>query len=129
VFPYASATKQRMTAAGKASAMDGSDSWYCQDDEEVLAAAPQAGDAVLFWDYEPGGGAGKGSFADGSAEPQAKPVPGALHSGCPVLEGQKWVRTCVRPCVWGIAPGAPSRCGVSSTHSAPPPGPLLPHCR
>jgi hypothetical protein len=72
---------------------DGGDAWYCGADveQEVLGVAPAAGDGVLFWDFEPGEGPGTGSFRDGTAQPAANPVGGALHAGCPVLAGEKWV--------------------------------------
>lgn len=41
----------------------------------------------------PGQGSNRGSYADGSADPGATPVYGALHSGCPVIEGEKWIVT------------------------------------
>lgn len=44
-------------------------------------------------DYRPSNGGGTGSYEDGSADPLAQPVYEALHSGCPVLEGQKFVAT------------------------------------
>jgi prolyl 4-hydroxylase len=94
-FPSAALTAERMAAAGRADENDGSESWYCRAGlrNEVLSVAPTAGDAILFWDYAPGGGAGTGSYADGSADPAARPVRGALHAGCPVEEGQKWIAT------------------------------------
>ena len=91
VFPDADATP---ASARPADAAYNSD-WYCQSDE-VLGAqvSTAAGDAVLFWDYMPGeGGDGSGSYADGTAKPSAMPVPQAQHSGCPVLEGEKWIAT------------------------------------
>ncbi len=44
-------------------------------------------------DYRPNNGGGTGSYEDGSADPLAAPVYEALHSGCPVVEGEKWVAT------------------------------------
>ncbi|KDD74086.1 hypothetical protein H632_c1583p0 [Helicosporidium sp. ATCC 50920] len=88
VFPAASTTQSRMEGVGHSAGQD----WYCSD-ERVLGAATAAGDALLFWDYAPGNGPGTGSFADGSGEPQATPILEAMHSGCPVIEGEKWIAT------------------------------------
>lgn len=44
-------------------------------------------------DYEPGNGPGTGSYEDGTAKPSANVVYEALHSGCPILEGEKWIVT------------------------------------
>lgn len=41
----------------------------------------------------PGSGAGRGSYGNGTADSTAKTVHEAMHSGCPVLEGEKWVAT------------------------------------
>lgn len=41
-------------------------------------------------DYKPGNGAGTGSYEDGTAEPLAQAVYAAMHSGCPVVEGEKY---------------------------------------
>ncbi|KAL6770815.1 hypothetical protein ACKKBF_B32790 [Auxenochlorella protothecoides x Auxenochlorella symbiontica] len=88
VFPEATITQASVKNHGHAA----DDSWYCKD-SGVLGAAPEAGDALLFWDYRPGGGSGQGSYEDGTADPSATPVYEALHSGCPVLEGEKWIVT------------------------------------
>lgn len=92
VFPEAAATKAALgTLPAVQAAHDGIE-WYCKD-AAVLGAAPQAGDAILFWNYTPGTGPGTGSFLDGSAKPQARKVYEAMHSGCPVLQGEKWITT------------------------------------
>ena len=44
-------------------------------------------------DYRPGNGSNTGSYKDGSAEPAAETVYAAMHSGCPVLEGEKYIAT------------------------------------
>lgn len=44
-------------------------------------------------DYQPHNGGGTGSYEDGTADPLATPVYEALHSGCPVVEGEKFVMT------------------------------------
>jgi hypothetical protein len=92
VFPNAALTQQRLEAANQEDANDGGDSWYCKT-EQVLGVSPSPGDAILFWDYRPGNGAGIGSYENGTAEPSARPVVGSLHSGCPVLDGEKWIAT------------------------------------
>lgn len=91
VFPMAALTQTSMKAAGKESLMDSGEGWYCQHDE-VLGDTASPGDALLFWDYRPSDGSGTGSFEDGTADPNARPVPESMHSGCPVLSGEKWVR-------------------------------------
>lgn len=89
VFPRADWTESRM--AGIEHPND--HVWYCERDE-VLGAAPAAGDALLFWDYEPRDqGTGTGSYANGTGDPTGMPQPKALHSGCPVTEGEKWIAT------------------------------------
>jgi len=90
VFPSAALTKQRMEARGASAINMMGDAWYCQNDE-VLGVTANPGDAILFYDYKPAGGDGTGSYADGTAQPAAIPVPESMHSGCPVLEGEKWV--------------------------------------
>lgn len=94
VFPRAAGTQQRLAAQGVSAAsfigQPNSETWYC-DREEVLGVKAQPGDALLFWDYKPGNGTGMGSYEDGTADPGAEPVPESQHSGCPVLEGEKWV--------------------------------------
>ena len=107
VFPESDATRRALAAAGTtpadaaaaAPSADGVE-WYCSRGE-VLGAAPRAGDALLFWNFEPGPGAsdaqaaddGAGSRADGTARPSARRVYQAMHSGCPVLGGEKWIAT------------------------------------
>jgi hypothetical protein len=44
-------------------------------------------------DYRPSNGSGTGSYQDGSAQPYAQTVYAAMHAGCPVLEGEKWIAT------------------------------------
>ena len=44
-------------------------------------------------DYQPGSGDGSGSYEDGSARPAADTVYAAMHSGCPVLQGEKYIAT------------------------------------
>ena len=90
VFPTAEITNERTAAAGVP--RDGGHEWYCEHDE-VLGVTPQPGDATLFYDYRPATGAGLGSWANNTAEPAALPVPEGLHSGCPVLEGEKYIAT------------------------------------
>lgn len=69
------------------------DTWYCEG-EEVLGVSAQAGDGILFWDYVPHlEGQGVGSFLNGTASPKALPVMESMHSGCPVLDGEKWIAT------------------------------------
>lgn len=102
VFPESDATRAALAAAGTTPAdaaaatptAEGVE-WYCARGE-VLGAAPRAGDALLFWNYAPGGGGaddGEGSYADGTARPSAARVYQAMHSGCPVLGGEKWIAT------------------------------------
>lgn len=107
VFPESDATRRALATAGTTPAdaaaappsADGVE-WYCSRGE-VLGAAPRAGDALLFWNYEPGPGAsdaqaaddGAGSRGDGTARPSARRVYQAMHSGCPVLGGEKWIAT------------------------------------
>ena len=40
-----------------------------------------------------GTGDGTGSYEDGTARPQSQSVHEALHSGCPVEAGEKWIAT------------------------------------
>ncbi|PRW59787.1 putative prolyl 4-hydroxylase 3 [Chlorella sorokiniana] len=89
-FPEAELTKQAMGAEHRPGTDP--DEWYCRD-ERVLAASPPPGTGVLFWDYRPHNGGGTGSYEDGSADPLATPVYEALHSGCPVVDGEKFVAT------------------------------------
>lgn len=97
VFPEAAATKAALgTLPIDKAAKDGIE-WYCAN-PKVLGVAPKAGDAVLFWNYTPGDGGsggdnGAGTFADGSAKPAARRVFAAMHSGCPVIKGEKWITT------------------------------------
>ena len=98
VFPEAAATKAALgTLPIDKAAKDGVE-WYCSN-PKVLGVAPKAGDAVLFWNYTPGddggsgGDNGAGTFADGSAKPAARRVFAAMHSGCPVIKGEKWITT------------------------------------
>ena len=95
VFPEAAATKAALgTLPIDKAAKDGVE-WYCAN-PNVLGVAPKAGDAVLFWNYTPGDSAddiGSGSYADGSAKPAARRVFAAMHSGCPVVKGEKWITT------------------------------------
>lgn len=88
VFPFAKKTTGKMKKAGRRPGSDDDDDWYCEM-EQVLGLSPNPGDATLFWDYKPTGGRATGSYHDGSAKPGAEPVFGAMHSGCPVLEGEK----------------------------------------
>ena len=57
--------------------------WYCSQDSGVLKVSPQPGDAVVFWDYVPGEGAGALAVADSAS----------MHGGCPVLAGEKYIAT------------------------------------
>lgn len=70
---------------------DENDVYYCHED--TLGVNPNPGDATLFWDYVPMNRVARGSYTNGTAEPAAMPVNEALHSGCPVLEGEKWIAT------------------------------------
>ena len=88
VFPEARLTHERVPDGAHAADSD----WYCKA-EGVLGVRPAAGDALMFWDYKPGHGPGTGSYADGDARSQAQAVYEALHSGCPVVEGEKWIGT------------------------------------
>lgn len=89
VFPEAAITRQRLAAGIDRSAPD----WYCEVDE-VLGVAPEPGDAVLFWNYAwDGDKDGSGSYEAGTAQPGAKRVYEAMHSGCPVKQGEKWIAT------------------------------------
>lgn len=90
VFPSAAATDERRAAAGLG--RDEGDEWYCTR-EHVLGVAPRPGDATLFFDYIPTGGSAAGSHTNRTAAPAALPVDEALHSGCPVLVGEKWIAT------------------------------------
>lgn len=90
-FPNAKITIDKLRRAGKMDVMT-DQMWYCSH-EEVLSLSPSSGDAILFWDYKPGNGTGTGSYEDGSADPSAVPVVESLHSGCPVLDGEKWIAT------------------------------------
>lgn len=92
VFPRAVLTHERWRAAGNDVPEDPTDDSFCEV-EQSLGVAPQPGDAVAFWDYEPRGGAGVGTYGNSSANPAATPVPEAMHSGCPVHEGEKWIAT------------------------------------
>jgi prolyl 4-hydroxylase len=67
------------------------DVFYCHED--TLGVNPNPGDATLFWDYVPGSNLPRGSYTNGTAEPAGMPANEALHSGCPVLEGEKWIAT------------------------------------
>eukprot|EP00887_Chlorella_sp_A99_P006415 scaffold3.g6415.t1 len=87
VFPEADATK---AAVGEGHPQD--HHWYCKT-PGVLGIKGHAGDALLFWDYAPSEGSGTGSYSDGSADPAARPIYAAMHSGCPVLEGEKFIAT------------------------------------
>ncbi|KAL4854991.1 Prolyl 4-hydroxylase 2 [Chlorella vulgaris] len=89
-FPEADITRDAMGDEHRSG--NAPDEWYCHDDR-VLAASPPAGTGVLFWDYRPSNGTGAGSFQDGSAQPNAHSVYEAMHSGCPVTEGEKYIAT------------------------------------
>ena len=78
VFPSAKITTDNMEGVQRSN----KDPWYCNQ-EEVLGATPQPGDALLFWDYMPKDGKG----------PEVESVTGSLHSGCPVTKGEKWIAT------------------------------------
>ena len=89
VFPESAVTRARLAADVDRSSPD----WYCEVDE-VLGVAPEAGDAILFWNYAYDAGAdGSGSYEAGTASPGAKRVYEAMHSGCPVKDGEKWIAT------------------------------------
>lgn len=90
VFPTATISTERIQASGKE--VDAGDTWYC-DREEVLGVSPNPGDVTLFFDYKPAGGSGTGTYDNFTADPAALPVPEAMHSGCPVWEGEKWIAT------------------------------------
>ena len=92
VFPNAQITKDRLQKAHKMDVIEQSDDWYCEHDE-VLSVSASPGDGLLFWDYKPSNGTGMGSYEDGTADPSASPVFEALHSGCPVQSGEKWIAT------------------------------------
>lgn len=81
VFPSAEITKENMKNIQKSTTSP----WYCQHDE-VLGVTASPGDALLFWDYKP-------ARDQSDIDKQAESVLGALHSGCPVLEGEKWIAT------------------------------------
>ncbi len=53
----------------------------------------RAAAASVCRDYRPSNGTGAGSFQDGSAQPNAHSVYEAMHSGCPVTEGEKYIAT------------------------------------
>jgi len=74
VFPNAVSTRKPKSRQNESP-------WYCYSDD-VLGVTPSPGDGILFWDYRP---------PDSPDDTVAIPVPGALHSGCPVEEGEKWV--------------------------------------
>jgi len=57
--------------------------WYCKDGARVLKVQPDAGDAVLFFNYVPGQ----------TPESPAVQDPAAVHAGCPPLEGTKIIAT------------------------------------
>uniref|UniRef100_A0A1D1ZNZ9 Fe2OG dioxygenase domain-containing protein n=1 Tax=Auxenochlorella protothecoides TaxID=3075 RepID=A0A1D1ZNZ9_AUXPR len=81
VFPKA---RTPPAAAGEARALESVDAEA--DDpcfrSDTLRLSPAAGDAVLFWDYVPTDDPGL-----------AVPDPHALHGGCPVRAGQKFIVT------------------------------------
>jgi prolyl 4-hydroxylase len=87
VFPQAKATHDAVPSEQQTG-----EEWYCEE-ESTLGAAPNPGDGVMFWNYRPGHGSGVGSYENGTADPAALPVYESLHSGCPVLEGEKWIVT------------------------------------
>ena len=85
VFPESAKTRRKVPAKARVAAAPAAPGaprleWYCTHDE-VLGAAPRPGDALLFWNYEPTGDGG------------ARSVYAAMHSGCPVLGGEKWIAT------------------------------------
>ena len=80
VFPESAHTRARVPSEARVAAAAGAPEWYCTHDE-VLGASPSPGDALLFWNYEPAGDGG------------ARSVYAAMHSGCPVLAGEKWIAT------------------------------------
>jgi len=80
VFPSAEITQKNMKDVKRSTVSP----WYCQHDE-VLGSTASPGDALLFWDYKP-------ARDQTDIDKQAESVLGALHSGCPVEEGEKWVR-------------------------------------
>ena len=87
VFPYAQQTNENLEKSRLNTDLS-NDDWMCEK-EEVLGVRANPGDAVLFWNYKPAHGFSIGSFRDGTAIPAAMPVYGAMHGGCPVLEGEK----------------------------------------
>lgn len=76
----------------------GTKDWWCGNDR-VFSLSPNPGDGVLFWDYMPKPGVDprtykrNGTQFDGTMDTEVVNDPTALHGGCPVLEGEKWIAT------------------------------------
>ena len=87
VFPVSDISNANMAGAK----VRYGDPWYCdaQYEDKILQAAPKAGDGILFWDYKPLDPQDTTTEEQG----QAEEVPGAQHSGCPVIKGEKWIAT------------------------------------
>lgn len=89
-FPDAEATKLALGEEHRGG--NTPDEWYCTDNR-TLSASPTPGTGILFWNYRPGTGPGTGSYEDGTAQAEARTVAEALHAGCPVWEGEKYIAT------------------------------------
>lgn len=101
VFPESDLSRGNLEAHGRGhmhwnAAPQG---WYCNDDA-VFKVSPEAGDAVLFWDYKPRSDITdhkmyirSGNHEKNSFDTEAVNDPTALHGGCPVAEGEKWIAT------------------------------------
>lgn len=57
--------------------------WYCNEDNDVLRVYPEAGDAIMFFNYIPGE----------TPESPAEADTTAVHAGCPPIEGTKVIAT------------------------------------
>lgn len=101
VFPNAEMSKTNLArrVGGAPDFRSGPKGWYCND-PAVLKVNPRPGDAVLFWDYIPRPDIGdhkmyprSGGHDTSNSDTEAFDDPTALHGGCPVVEGEKWIAT------------------------------------
>lgn len=98
LFPKASKTREMLAAQGHTYMPF---AMMCRL-KDGLKVFPVPGDALVFWNYVPrpdlkdeqlANVERRGSHQDGSAVTECVEDPAALHGGCPVIKGEKWIAT------------------------------------